>query len=164
MAQVVTYRAGMTLGDSKNKLVSVEWRIDATMFAAYNTAADAAARAATTVGLVMAGIAGLSACNVFERRVFKVIDEDTATFPGDTTGVFNFDKISVSLKAGVDNYTMTIPGRKLSAYSTGMIDGVINIAVGTRTSEVDDFITAIANGMIMKNGSQGIVQKMYVNR
>jgi len=77
---------------------------------------------------------------------------------------FHHDKISVSLKAAQDLYTMTIPARKNSVISTGMVDGILNIAVGTRTAEVDAFIVAIANGMLAKNGGQPIVQRMYVNR
>jgi len=164
MAEVVGYRAGLTFGDSRNLLADVVWRINQTMFDAYDGAADAAARAATPLGLYMAGIAGLSSCALFERRIFKVIEIDNAVFPADTSMVFNFDKITTSLKAGIDNYTMTIPGRKNSVISTGMVDGIINIQVGTRTAEVDAFITSLANGLIAKNGSQAIVQKMYVNR
>jgi len=164
MAQVVKYRAGMSVGDSKNKLASIEWNINVTMFTAYSGAADQAARLATPVGTFMAGIEGLTACNVFERRVFKVIEEDAAVFPADSKMVFNFDKITVAIKAGVDNYTLTIPGRDNSVISTGMVDGIINIETGTRTAEVDAFFTSLANGYIAKNGSQGIIQKMYVNR
>lgn len=164
MAEVVSYRAGLSLGDSKNKLADVTWRVNQTMFDAYDAAADAAARAATPVGLLMDGIAGLSSANVFARRIVKEIELDNATFPSDGTGIYNFDKITVALKAGVDNYTMTIPARDDSVIDTGMVDGVINIQAGTRTAEVDAFITALANGLIAKNGSQAIVQKMYVNR
>ncbi len=164
MAQVVSYRAGLSIGDSRNKLADMSWSINSTMFTTYSGAADAAARAATPVGLLMAGIEGLTDGAVFARRVIKEIDEDAATFPADSTAVFNFDKITVSLKAGADRYTMTIPARDNDAINTGMVDGVIDIAVGTRTTEVDDFIVALANGLIAKNGSQAIVQKMYVNR
>lgn len=164
MADIVSYRAGLSIGDSRNKLADVSWNINSTMFTAYTGAADTAARAATPVGLLMAGIAGLSDGNVFARRVVKEIDDDAAVFPADSTATFNFDKITVSLKAGADRYTMTIPSRDNDAIDTGMVDGIINITVGTRTTEVDDFITALANGLIAKNGAQAIVQKMYVNR
>lgn len=164
MAEVLKYRAAMSLGDSRNKLVSVEWFVNTTMFTAWSGAADTAARAATPVGVLMAAIEGLTRLNVFERSVAKVAVLDNAVFPADSTMAFAFDKITTSFKAGIDRYTMTIPGRDDAVISTGMVDGVIDIDVATRTAAVDAFIVAVANGMIAKNGSQNIVQKMYVNR
>lgn len=164
MVNVLKYRASMSLGDSKNKLTSVEWFVNSTMFTAWSGAADDAARAATPVGVLMAAIVGLSKLNLFEMGVAKVSVDPAAVFPADSTMAFAFDKITTSFKAGIDRYTFTIPGRDDAVISTGMVDGVIDIAVGTRTAEVDAFIVAVANGMIAKNGSQNIVQKMYVNR
>jgi hypothetical protein len=162
MATQIEYWAGIAFGDSLNKLIDVSWRVNATMFNAYNGAADDAARLATPLGTFMAGIEGLSECNVFERYSRKQYVQDTASFPSDAAAVYGFDKISVGYKSLGDNYTMTIPGRDDAAYTA--IDGKIIIAVGDRTTEVDDFITAMANGMIAKNGGQPVVQKMYVSK
>ena len=69
MATVTRYFANLTLGDSAQKRYNFRVRVTAVAGAAWLEAADAAARAATTVGVLFGKVVGLSDLTVEKSSV-----------------------------------------------------------------------------------------------
>ena len=164
MALVEQYFGFLKVGDSRKKFTSVEIRLQTADALAWNAAIGAAAKAATEAGVLMAAIEGLTAGTVFERGVRSAIVDDAAAFPIPDDNVYNFDKINVTLKAGLDRSTVTIPSRDDAAYNVSS-DGVTVIIAGAGASAATTaYVAAVAAAVQGKNGDPAIVEKMYIQR
>jgi len=164
MALVEQYFGFMKIGDSRKRFTSVEIRLQNADALAWNAAIGAAAKAATQAGVLMAAIEGLTAGSVFERGVRSAVVDDAAVFPDPDDNVYNFDKISVGLLAGLDRSTVTIPARDDAAYNVSS-DGVTVIIAGAGASAATTaYVAAVADAVQGKNGDPATVEKMYISQ
>lgn len=164
MALVEQYFGFLKVGDSRQKFTNVEIRLASADAIAWNAAIGAAAKAATEAGVLMAAIEGLMAGTVFERGVRSAIVDDAAVFPAADDNVYSFDKINVTLKAGLDRSTVTIPTRDDAAYNVAA-DGVTVIITGAGASAATTaYVDAVADAVIGKNGTAAVVEKMYISQ
>lgn len=164
LALVEQYFGFLKIGDSRQSFTTIEIRLTDADAVAWNAAIGAAAKAATEAGVLFAAIEGLTAGTVFERGVRSAIVDDAAAFPAADDNVYNFDKINVGLKAGLDRYTVTIPSRDDTAYNVAA-DGVTVIISGAGASEATtDYVDAVADAVEGKNGSPATVEKMYISQ
>jgi hypothetical protein len=164
MALVEQYFGFLKVGDSRQKFTTVEIRLQTADALAWNAAIGAAAKAATQAGVLMAAIEGLTAGIAFERGVRSTIVDDAAAFPAPDDNVYNFDKINVTLKAGLDRSTVTIPARDDAQYNVAS-DGVTVIISGAGASAATTaYVAAVADAVQGKNGDPAVVEKMYIQR
>lgn len=164
MATIEHYIATITLQDSRQKETPFSFRTTKALAEAYWAAADATARGLTVIGVAFNKMLALSACTALTRAVYLVGEPDNAAPPAADDKVYNYDKLGVSVRAGIDNYVQTIPGRDGTAYTVGPDGVTVNIVGADATTEVTEFITAFEAAAIFKNGSAGNVQKMYVQQ
>lgn len=159
MAWVERYVAKQTFIDSTGKSSTVETRVAGAAATTYLTAADKAARDATSIGVYFAKTAALSSAVEYQRSVEKVDEQDAVTDAA--AGVYHFDKIAVSTRAGLDNYSATIPARKMSALNLAD-DGV---TIDTSDSgAVQEYVTALQAVSVAKNGASVTVTRMRVSQ
>jgi len=164
MAQVSEFWANVGIGDSRQDITTFRVRLVDADAAAWFAAVGYAAKAATDAGVLMDAVAGLSAGNVFTRSVENVFVDDAAVFPDPDDNIYNFDKINVGYRAALDRYTVTIPSRDDDAYNVGG-DGVTIIITGAGASAATTaFVAAFNTSVEGKNGSAGLVEKMYISR
>lgn len=164
MAQVAQYWGVMKVGDSRQKFADIRFRLVDADAAAWLAAIGYAAKAATDAGVLMDAIEGLIAGTVFERGVESSFIDDAAAFPAADDNVYNFDKINVGHKAGLDRYTLTLPSRDDAAYNVAS-DGVTVIISGAGASAATTaFVAAFNTSVEGKNGLQSTVEKMYISQ
>lgn len=164
MAVTVSYWAVVKIGDSRKRFTDFRLRLRDADAAAWLAAIGFAAKEATEAGQLMAAVAGLSAGSVFESAVQEIWTDDAAVFPAANDNVYNFDKINVGWIAGADRYTVTIPSRDDTAYNVAD-DGVTIIITGAGASVATaTFVTAFNTTAEGKNGANGAVEKMYIER
>lgn len=163
MAWVTEYWAYVTLMDSRKKTATVSWRSsDEVDIESWFTAETDLIRDATEAGVLMAAVAALSSCTLVERGVKHIQVDDAAVPPALESHVFTFDKLLTHYDAGLDSYTISIPGRKGSAFTVGS-DGVTVIIEGAgASSEVLAFIAAFEAGALAKNGAVPNVTEINV--
>lgn len=161
MALVREFWAGFTVGDSAQKTGSISFRVPEADYDAYVTAATPVAAQLTPLGLLFANYEGLMSATIRERRCAVVDVTDPYTFPATDADVYRSDKIKISMLAGADIYTMSIPCRNPAAYTTS--NGIDIITSASGTTEVQDFVTAFNGHVVAKNGNLGTVNKMTVN-
>lgn len=162
MATVLRHYLNLAVGDSREKLTPVQLRISEADAQAYMTAVDDAARAATAAGLLAAAIEGVTAGTVWSKGVSISVLDDTAIFPTDNADVYNFDKILVGLKAGLERSHFTIPSRDGTAYTVGS-DGVSIILTDPgRTAAVADLITQVEATVLNKQGDAVTLERAEV--
>lgn len=158
MAMQERYIGKLALIDSTGKSSTIEVRITSTAATEWLTAVGAA-KDATALGTFFTRAAAMSGATDYQQSVELVREDDAASLPGD--GVFNFDKFAVSYKAGLDNYTLTIPARLLSAVSLAD-DGVTVVTGGA--GAVDNFISSFEGVVLAKNGAVPDVTKVRVSQ
>lgn len=164
MATVSSYWASVSGRDSRNKSVDISVRVNETDAQAWLTAADATARGLTDVGVLLNKLLGLSGIFAYKRWVSLIDEADNVTHPPADDNIYNFDKLAVSYKAGIDHYVLTIPGRLDTAYNVAD-DGVDVIISGAGASAATtDLITAFNATVKGKNGSDAVVERIYVQR
>lgn len=164
MAIVSEHWAIMKFGDSRQKFTDVRIRITDADALAWMAAADYAAKQATQAGVMMAAVQGLVAATPFEQGIQETFTDDTSVFPPSNDNIYNFDKINVGWKAGLDRYTLTLPARDDTAYNVAD-DGVTVIITGAGASAATtSFVSAFNNVAEGKNGLAGAVEKMYIQR
>ncbi len=164
MAQVEQFVAYMKIGDSRQEYTTYEIRVLAADAAAWLAAIGYAAKEATDVGQMLLGVEQLTAGHPAERGVRSSFVDDTFTFPAPDDNVYNFDKISVGFRAGLDRYTVTIPSRDDAAYNVAD-DGVTVIISGAGASAATtQFVTKFNTSAAGKNGGAATVEKMYIAR
>jgi hypothetical protein len=162
MAFVTSYYAELSLGDSRKKDTPARIRVSKADYDAYNGAANFAAALLTPIGLYFAALSLLTASTVQAYKVYQETINDTGSYPAPDDNVYNFDKINVAFRAGLDNYNITIPGRDDTAYTVST-DGVTIITTDPGwTAAVEDYVTQFNAVALGKNGTAGVVQQMYV--
>jgi len=165
MARIFQWWAFMSLIDSRQKTTSVRWRVSELDAETWGTAESDTIRNTTEIGIMMAAIEGLSSSVVVERGVEMSDIDDAAVAPTPDANVYNFDKLTVGIQAGLDHYTMTIPGRDDAAYNVGG-DGVTVILSGAGASAATTaFVAAVPDAYVGKNGLEdGVVTYIEVNQ
>lgn len=96
-------------------IAQVSYRISQVAAQAYVAAADAAARAATSVGALITATDNLSLGVFDSARVRYGEIEDTAVAPAADSGVYRFDKFAFKYDANTKNYQVSIPCRDMTA-------------------------------------------------
>lgn len=154
MARIFTWWAYMTMLDSRNKTTDVQFRVSELDAETWGTAESTLLRDGSEIGILFAAIEGLSACTVVERGVKMADIDDAAVKPAADANVYTFDKLTVGVHAGIDNYTFTIPGRDDAAYTVGE-DGVSVILSGDGASAaVEALVAAVPDAYVGKNGAE----------
>lgn len=162
MATVESYYLSMSFGDCRQKQSNVRYRLTTIAAQAWLNAADAAARAATTVGVLVTKVNALTDATLISWGVELESANDAAIYPVGDSGVYNFDKVSVQTKAGLKNYTSTIPARNDTAINVGA-DGVNVILTGAGASAaVTEFISAYEAVVLADNGLVPDITGMYI--
>jgi len=164
MAMIREYWGVIKIGDSRQKTTDFRIRLLDVDAGAWLNAATFAAKEALEVGQLMAGVQALSAGGLFSVGVEESWVDDAAVFPAANDNVYNFDKLNVGFRAGMDRYTVTIPSRDDAAYNVAD-DGVTVIISGAGASAgtnlfVNNFNTVVEG----KNGLAAAVEKMYIVR
>lgn len=162
MATQLQYFLNMSFIDSRKKISNIRWRVDPTAGAAWLTAADAAAKAATPLGLLVTRTNALSDATLTDWGVELAAIDDGAIAPAADGGIYNFDKVTTQFKAGLKNYVTTIPARN-DAVLNAATDGTTIIITGAGASaEVTNFITSYNAVVLADNGVAPEVTGMYV--
>lgn len=159
MAWIERYVAKQTFIDSTGKSSTVETRVASAAATTYLTAVDKAARDATSIGALFAATAALSSAVEYQRSVEKIDEQDSVADAA--AGVYHFDKIAVSTRAGLDNYSSTIPARKMAAIDLADDGVTIDTADG---AEVQTYVTALQAVALAKNGATVSVTRMRVSQ
>lgn len=164
MAIVAEYWGKLAIGDSRQQVTDFMIRLLDADATAWLAAIGFPAKEATEAGQLMAAVAALSAGSVMSTSVESKFVDDAAVFPSPDLNVYNFDKINVGYRAGMDRYTVTIPSRDDVAYNVGG-DGVTVIISGAGASAATtDFVTAFNTTVEGKNGLAALIEKMYISR
>ncbi len=158
MAWIERFVAKQTFIDSTGKSSTVETRVGSVAANAYLDAGSKALRDATAVGTYFAATAALSGGVEYQRSV-EAIDENDAVTDA-ATGVYHFDKIAVSTRAGLDNYSATIPARLMSALTLADDGVTIDTGVGLPLA----YVNALEAVAVAKNGSGVDVTRMRVSQ
>lgn len=159
MAWIERYVAKQTFIDSTGKSSTVETRVAGAAATTYLTAADKTARDATSIGTLFSATAALSSAVEYQRSVEKIDENDAVSDPA--AGVYHFDKVAVSTRAGLDNYSSTIPARKMAALTLADDGVTVDTADGAL---VQAFVTALQAVAIAKNGSPVTVTRIRVSQ
>lgn len=115
MAFTLKYFAQMGFMDSRAKATVREFNVSAADAEAWLTAADAAARAATALGVFFANLEAHTDCEILYRRVIKGDVEQAVVAPSSEQATYNYDVFLVSMYDGVNPGSFTIPGRRTAA-------------------------------------------------
>lgn len=138
MAEVSRYLLSISLIDGVNRTSVVQYYVSPTDGKAYVAAADAAARAATSVGALILAVTEMTDMQPLSWALTAEFEQDSpGPIPDD---ILRGNKLSFTLRSGGRNITTTIPGRKTSAY-TQAVDS-LNVALDTPTA-MDNFVTAV---------------------
>lgn len=168
MAEIPVYEAFVTVKDSAKKSSTVTLRVDATDGKAYVAAADAAARAATKVGLLLAAVEPfmLSEGNLFDKGVKSSFRNDAWTQPAADLEYLNSNKLNIAyqtLNGGLpERLGFSIPQRNTAAYSMETNGVNVNISTGA-TTEVENLIAQIADTLVSKFGTACNVLEITIN-
>jgi len=158
MTLVDFHEAFIKLGDSRQKITEVSFRVTSTEANAYFVALTQILKDATAVGQLLLSVEDLSRCSMLGKGVRLVTKDDATDFPNYDSDIFNFDKLAVHYNAGFDNYQVTIPGRDSTNY-TMETDGVhVNPTLGL----VDEFISRFNAVVLAKNGDAATVTTITV--
>lgn len=116
MAFVPQYRVHISGLDGVLRPWAIDFYVTEAAAQAYFAAADATARAATTVGVAMQKAINMQTGFVTGKEVtLAEINDAEVTNPGDT--VLRGNKLNVGIHAGIKNSTFTIPCRSGSAFT-----------------------------------------------
>lgn len=154
MAEVPTYYATVTVGDSAKKLTTVRLRVDATDGKAYVAAADKTARDATKVGLLQLAVFDLMKSSQYQSfGLDTVMVNDAFAYPDENSDTYNSDKLNVFYSTTVGglprNLQFTIPQREPSSFD--LESNGINVDLSAL--DVPDLITQILDTMLSTYGT-----------
>jgi hypothetical protein len=158
MTLVDFHEAFIKLGDSRQKITEVSFRVSAADATAYFGAVTQILKDATDVGQLLLSVEDLSACSMMGKGVRLVTKDDAVDFPGSDTDIFNFDKLAVHYNAGFDNYQMTIPGRDSANYTMESDAVHVNLTLGL----VDEFVARFNANVLAKNGVAATITTITV--
>ena len=152
MATQSRYFANLTLGDSAQKRYNFRVRVTDVAGAAWLAGADPTARGATTIGVLFGKVAALTDLTLEKSSVTLEDIDDAFAFPDANSNLYGFDKLAIATKAGLKNYTVSLPGRDDAAYNVGT-DGIEVIISGAgATAATTEFITAYEAVVLADNG------------
>lgn len=155
---VVGYRAVRGYVDHANRNSKVQFNISAADWAAYGTDVTAGA-----VSDVFSGLDALTLDAPTLGRASKDFDEPglSAVAPNNEAAV-NSAKLLTLMQDTVTGkkFSQQIPARDPSAYSSQR--GFVNIATGTRTSQIGAYIAAVEAGVLSEDGNPVVVYQMRV--
>jgi len=149
----------LTVGliDTLNRNSSYTVRITAAAAQAYAAAADATARAATTIGVLIAAVDALTDCTVTTRGIVYVERDNAAVAPA--TGVWRGNKFVTGFSGSGRNFVTSLPGRNEAAVNFNGLDVVI-IGGTTATTNYVDAFNAVALDI---NGTAATLQYIRAN-
>ena len=149
----------LTVGliDNLNRNSSYTVRITAAAAQAYAAAADATARAATTIGVLIAAVDALTDCTVTTRGIVYVERDDAAVAPA--AGVFRGNKFVTGFAGSGRNFVTSLAGRDDAAVNYNGLDVVI-IGGTTATTNYVDAFNAVALDI---NGTAATLQYIRAN-
>lgn len=146
MAEVVSYIASVQVGDSAGKLGSASFIVSAADAALYIAAANAAARAATDVGVLLLAALGISRADALSGwRKWSLQSDflnDLFSYPEPDDGIYISNKWKVTFSttnAGIPTVdTVYVPEYLI----TGVIMESDGISANLADPPVSDFVTA----------------------
>jgi hypothetical protein len=115
MANYPKWYASMTLRDYANRPSVVNVRVPEATAKLYFAAADKAARDATAIGLLFAGL--LTVTEMVEESRSCYVQDETAPVVLPATGVVRGNKAVLLGETGAEGYRLSIPGRKAASYT-----------------------------------------------
>jgi hypothetical protein len=159
MAEVEKFIASVEVGDSANKLRSASARVGATDARAYVAAANAAARLATKVGLLLVSLLDMTAAHATDHWKKWALQSDflndAFTFEADDAQIYNSNAWKVTYSttnAGVPaKESIYIPMRNPSVDTVGIVaqpgdaeyDDLVTQLLDTGLSSFGTAITAV---------------------
>lgn len=158
MALVDQYHAFVKLGDSRQKITEVRFRVPTDVAQIYINALTQILKDATEVGQFLLSIQDLSAATMMAKGVTLETVDDAAVFPDPQSSIYNFDKLMVSYTAQGFNYNLTIPSRDDTNYDVATDGVTVDLTAGT----VDDFVSRFNALVLSKYGVQGTVTEITV--
>jgi hypothetical protein len=158
MTLVDFHEAFIKLGDSRQKITEVSFRVSAVEAGLYYAATTQILKDATGVGQLLLSVEDLSACSMMGKGIRLVTKDDAVDFPDSDSDIFNFDKLAVHYNAGFDNYQMTIPGRDSTNYTMESDAVHVNLTLGL----VDEFVARFAAVVLAKNGDAAEITTITV--
>lgn len=146
MAETATYIASLQVGDSAGKLASASFVVGATDAQAYAAAANAGARAATDVGVLLLAALGITQADAASGwRKWSLQSDFLNTlfsYPEADDGIYNSNKWKVTfstLNAGIPAIdTVYVPEYLI----TGVVMDSDGISASLGDAPVSDFVTA----------------------
>lgn len=158
MAFVPVYRVHIAGLDGVLRPWSMDMYVTEDAARAYFAAADASARAATPVGVLMQKAINMQTGFVTGKEVtLAEINDAEVTNPGDS--VLRGNKLNVGIHAGIKNSTFTIPCRSGSAYTQK--DDSLDCLLNSPTA-MSDFITAYEAVGVNSYGDAATVTRVTV--
>lgn len=158
MAFVPQYRVHIGGLDGVLRPWTIDFYVTSASAQSYFAAADAAARAATDVGVAMTKAIAMQSGFVTEKSVtLAEINDATVTNPGDT--VLRGNKLNVGIHGGISNTTFTIPCRATASYTQkdDNLDCLLN-----SPAAMSDFVTAYEAVGVNKNGDAATITRVTV--
>jgi len=156
MAEVFSYEAYITLIDSKKASTTRTFRVSQTEADAFLAAATPALANATPVGLLLSRFSLCTDAIRVEWGVRRVISNDTtvaAPLPDDD--VYHSDKLTIGYISVKDNYVITIPAWKRSAFTHVGRDGFMDT---TAPTQAEDLKTSFDAVVLSPNGSPSVLE------
>lgn len=124
----------------------------------YWAAADEAARAATTVGVLMTRAIAMQSGFILEKSVtLAEINTDEFVNPGDT--ILRGNKLNFGIHAGIKNSVFNIPCRNNASYT--QIEDSLNCQLDTPTA-MTNFISAYEAIGVDSNGNAATITRATV--
>lgn len=151
MAEVSRYLLSITAIDGVNRTSVIQYYVSAADGKAYVAAADAAARAASNVGLLILAVDGMTEMELIQWSLAAEFAQDSPGPMPDT--ILRGNKLSFTLRSGGRNLTSTIPGRDPASY-TQAVDS-LNVDL-TAPPAMATFITAV-NATVKDNFGNAVV-------
>ena len=158
MAFQPVYRVHIGGTDGVLRPFSIDMYVTEAAAQLYFAAADEAARAATTVGVLMTRTIAMQSGFVREKSVTLVeINDAEFANPGDT--VLRGNKLNVGIHAGIKNSVFNIPCRSNSAYT--QVEDSLNCQLDTPVA-MTNFISAYEAIGVDSNGNAATITRVTV--
>lgn len=145
-----------------NKVSSISLRVTSAAVTAYNGAADDAARAATTIGVLITAYLNLTKGVLKSVSAGFEYDQNLAP-PANTVGAYEFDKFLVSARDTSTNVATksSIPARDLTNVTLG--DDAVTVVLADG-ADVADFVSAY-NAIVLSEDENAVaIQRMIVSQ
>lgn len=156
MAEVFRHEAFITLIDSKAEKTTRTFRVSDADADAYMTAADPTAAGATDVGLLLSRFSLCTDAIRVEWGVRRVVENDTTiAAPAPDADVYHSDKLTIGYLSIKDNYIITIPAWKRSAFTHVGRDGYMDLTAPTQAANLKTSFDAV---VLSPNGNPSEVQ------